>query len=60
MQLLVKLVMNSLYGKEITKDIGDSFKCKSEVWMHCKFDERNKEYWKVSHGDCIVKTTDDD
>ena len=33
MQLLVKLLMNSLYGENIRKDIEENFSCKSEVWM---------------------------
>ena len=33
MQLLVKLLMNSLYGENIRKDIEEKFVCKSEVWM---------------------------
>ena len=34
MQLLVKLIMNSLYGEQIRKDIEEKFACKSELWMH--------------------------
>ena len=30
MQLLVKLIMNSLYGEQIRKDIEESYQCKSE------------------------------
>ena len=33
MQLLVKLLMNSLYGENIRKDIEENFSCKSEFWM---------------------------
>ena len=33
MQLLVKLLMNSLYGENIRKDIEEKFACKSEAWM---------------------------
>ena len=33
MQLLVKLIMNSLYGEQIRKDIEESLACKSEAWM---------------------------
>ena len=33
MQLLVKLIMCSLYGEQIRKDIEESYQCKSEYWM---------------------------
>ena len=39
MQGLVKLIMNSLYGVQITKDINESYSCKSETWMKTEFDE---------------------
>ena len=32
MQGLVKLIMNSLYGVEIRRDIDESYYCKSETW----------------------------
>ena len=31
MQLLVKLIMNSLYGEQIRKNIEESYQCKSEM-----------------------------
>ena len=40
MQLLVKLLRNSLYGESIRKDIQESFACKSEAWMLFEYDER--------------------
>ena len=45
MQLLVKLLMNSLYGENIRKDIEEKFTCKSEYWMQTEYDERVKDYW---------------
>ena len=48
MQLLVKLLMNSLYGENIRKDIEEKFACKSEAWMLTEYDERVKDYWKIS------------
>ena len=33
MQGLVKLIMNSLYGVQVRKDIDQSYKCKSQHWM---------------------------
>ena len=53
MQILVKLLMNSLYGEQIKKDIEEKFACKSE------YDERIKDYWKMSGVNYIVKMIDD-
>ena len=39
MQGLVKLIMNSLYGVQIRKDIDQSYKCKSQHWMETEYDE---------------------
>ena len=59
MQLLVKLLMNALYGEQIRKDIEEKFACKSEAWMMSEYDERVKDYWKVSGINYIVKMIDD-
>ena len=59
MQLLVKLLMNSLYGENIRKDIDEKFACKSEAWMMSEYDERVKDYWKISGINYIVKMIDD-
>ena len=59
MQLLVKLLMNSLYGEQIRKDIEEKFACKSEMWMETEYDERVKDYWKISNINYIVKMIDD-
>ena len=59
MQILVKLLMNSLYGENIRKDIEEKFACKSEMWMQTEYDERVKDYWKVSGINYIVKMIDD-
>ena len=50
MQLIMKFSMNSLYGEQIRKDIEEKFACISEAWMMSQYDERIKEYWKISHG----------
>ena len=55
MQLLVKLLMNSLYGENIRKDIEEKYACKTEAWMMTEYDERVKDYWKISGGNYIVK-----
>ena len=59
MQLLVKLLMNSLYGEIIRKDIEEKFACKSEAWMMDNYDERVKDYWKILGINYIVKMIDD-
>ena len=59
MQLLVKLLMNALYGEQIRKDIEENFAFKSEIWMQTEYDERVKDYWKISNINYIVKMVDD-
>ena len=59
MQLLVKFLMNSFYGENIRKDIEEKFACKSEMWMQTEYDERLKDYWKISGNYYIVKMIDD-
>ena len=60
MQELVKLIMNSLYGVQIRRDINESYYCKSEKWMKKEFDEKVLEYWKLSNENNIVKMKRDD
>ena len=60
MQLLVKLLLNRLYGEQIRKDIEESFACKSEYLMFSEYDERLKGFWRIAHGNFIVKMTDAD
>ena len=60
MQGLVKLIMNSLYGVQIRKDINESYYCKSENWMKTEFDENVLDYWKLPNGNYIVKMKKDD
>ena len=59
MHLLNKLLMNALYGEQIRKDIEEKFACKSEYWMQTEYDERVKDYSKVSNIIYIVKMIDD-
>ena len=54
MQLLVKSLMNSLYGENIRKDIEEKFACKSEASMMSEYDERVKDFWKISGFNYIV------
>ena len=44
MQGLFKLIMNSLYGVQIRKDIDQSYKCKSQHWMGTEYDENVLDY----------------
>jgi len=60
LQEMVKLIMNSIYGQTIRKDIDDEYLCKSEQWMKTEFDERVKDYWKLSNGNYIVKMSLDE
>ena len=57
--LLVKLLMDSLCGENIRKDIEEKFACKSEAWMMSEYDERVKDCWKISGNNYIVKMIDD-
>ena len=61
MQLLKNLIMNSLYDEQIRKDkdLEEKYVCKSEAWMRSEYDERVKEYWKISGNNYIVKMIDD-
>ena len=58
MQLLMKLLINSLYGDYIRKDIEEKIACKSEDWMMSEYDERVKDYWRISHRSYIVEMID--
>ena len=60
MQLLVTLIMNSLYGEFLRKGNLESYQCKSEMWMQTEYDERVLEYQKINHGNYIVKMKDDE
>ena len=54
MQLLVKLIMNALYGEFLRKDILESYQCKSEAWIICEYDERVLDYQKINHGTSLL------
>ena len=55
----MKLFLNSLFGENIRKDIEEKFACKSEAWMMAGYDERVKNYWKITCFNFIVKLIDD-
>ena len=52
---LVKLIVNSLYGVQIRRDINESYYCKSETWMKTEVDENVIEDWRLLNGNYIVK-----
>ena len=56
--LIMKFLMNSLYGENIRKDIVEKISCKSEAWMMTEYDERVKEFWKISGNNYVVKMID--
>ena len=60
MQGLVKLIMNSLYGVQLRRDIRESYYCKSEIWMETEFDENVLDYWRLPNENYIVKMKNDD
>ena len=60
MQLLVKLIMNALYGDFLRKDITESYQCKSEASMMTEYDERVLDYQKINYGNYNVKMKDDE
>ena len=60
MQMLVILIMNSLYGEFLRKEILESYQCKSEMWTMAEYDERVLDYQKINYGNYIVKMKDDE
>ena len=60
MQGLVKLFVNSLYGIQISKDIDQSYKCKSQQWMGTEYVKNVLEYWKLPNRNYIVKFKKED
>ena len=60
MQILVKLIMNALYGEFLGREILESYQCKSEAWMMSEYDERVLDYQKVNYGKYIAKMKDDE
>ena len=59
-RVLIKLIMNSLYGVQIRRDINESYYCKSENRMKTEFDANVLDYWKLPSGNYIVKMKRDD
>ena len=42
--------MNSFYGEQKWKDIEEKFACKAKCLMVSEYDERVKNYWRITHG----------
>ena len=59
LQLLVKLIMISLCGEQVPKDIEESYERKSEGWLMTEYDERVLDYQKIDHAIYIVQMNDD-
>ena len=48
-QGLVELIMNSLYGVQICKDLNEFFKRKSKHWLETEFDDNVLGYSKIQN-----------
>ena len=59
-QVLVELLMNSLYGIQIRKDNNEFYKCKSEQWMQKQYVNDVFDSWKLPKGKYIVKLKESD
>ena len=55
MQKLFELILNTLYGVEICRDIDEFYKCKSHHWMETENDGNVLGYWKLPNGNYVVK-----
>ena len=53
-QGLVEIIMNSLYGVQIRKNIKEFYKYKSQHWMETEDDDNVLDYWKLPYGNFIV------
>ena len=60
MQGLVELILNSLYGENVRRDIDQEYSIKSEYWMQTQYDENVLKYWKLPYREYIVKLKRDD
>ena len=58
-QLLVKILLNSLYGEQIRKDIEEKIAWKSENRRMTEYDEQVLDYWNISGNKYIVILIED-
>ena len=59
MQGLVIIILNSLYGVQIRRDIDEFFKCKPQHWMETEYNENVLHYWKIPNGNFTVELEKD-
>ena len=50
MQIIDNLLMNSLYGEQIRKNIEENYQCKSELWMLTEYDDLVLDYQRINYG----------
>ena len=55
MQGSVKLILNSLYGVQIRKDINECCKYKSQHWMETEYDDNVLDFWRLPNGNLMIK-----
>ena len=60
MQRFIKLIMNSLCGENVRRDIDEEYKCESEYWMNSPNHEIVLDYWRLPNGESIVILKQDD
>ena len=60
MQILVKLLLNSLHGVQMRKNINEIYKCKSQHWSETEYDDIVLDYWRFPNGNYIVSFKKDD
>ena len=59
MQLLVNILVKSLYGEQVRKHIEGKLACRSVHRMMSECDEKVKDYGNVGYGSFNVKMVDD-
>ena len=50
LQILVKLIMKSLYGVQICRDIDQSSSCNSQHWMETEYNDNVLDFWRLPYG----------
>ena len=55
---IIKLILNSLFGAQIRKEINESYKWKSQHWMQTKYDDILLDFWKIPNENYIVEKYD--
>ena len=59
-QLMLKLILNALYGEFLREEFLESYQCKSEDWRMSEYAERVLDYQKLNCRNYIVKMKDDE